>query len=46
MMTAARIFAALLGLLMLLLTGCGSEPVTPPLVEPGQPTLVYVFTDG
>jgi hypothetical protein len=39
-------FVVLTALLLLLLSGCGSEPAAPPLAEPGQPTLVYVFTDG
>jgi len=31
---------------LLLLTGCASEPALPPLAVPGQPTLVFIYTDG
>ena len=31
---------------LLLLAACGNEPAAPPLAEPGQPTLVYIYTDG
>jgi hypothetical protein len=31
--------------LALVLAGCGGG-VTPPLVEPGQPTLVFIYTEG
>ena len=44
--TSAKVFVVLLGLLLLLLTGCSSEPTAPPLAEPGQPSLVHIYTDG
>jgi hypothetical protein len=37
--------ATLFGLLALLLAGCGGES-PPTLPEAGQPTLVFIYTDG
>jgi hypothetical protein len=36
---------SLLAVIVLLLTACNGG-ATPPLTEAGQPTLVYIYTDG
>lgn len=31
-------------ILLILLAGCGSSATAPPLADPGQPTLIFIYT--